>query len=242
MVKIDYGKAFVITLVLVLIGLAGVKMLDDAKLASLSNDVQSAVDELESTRLLFLYSQTFQDQNSSAFCTALEFSTEKQMDKGTNFITRLKQLEDANLFADYRETQRRYFLSNVELWLYATQAREKCKGDAFISILFFHETKTHCPDCIVQGQILDEVRAECGNVRVITLATDLDIDLVDLIKTRYNVTSAPSMVFDDGTVIRGLVKKEKVMAKIDCRKTKANEQSAPLVVNGTDNGTKNSSQ
>ena len=219
MVKIlSYKKTLIVVMLIAIAVIAVIKIMDENRLNSLSKDVRATTFESESTRLLFLYAQVIGSESKEKLCNALDFNTKRQMNKGYYLVNALKAYEDANLLADYEETRKVYYLSNVELWLYSTQSKNVCNQSQIVPILFFHETKTRCADCIVQGQILDVVRSKCTNLRVISLATDQELDIIDLIKNQFGVTYTPSLVINNEIVLNGLQNEESILNNIVCVK------------------------
>jgi hypothetical protein len=209
-------KTLIFVIIVALVIVAIIKFIDEMKLNSLKKEVSDYSIESESTNLLFLYADTMQHVDKDKLCKVIEFSTKRQLDKGYYFVTLLKTYEEANLLADYEETRNRYFLSNVALWLYTTQSKTLCNNSEVTPLLFFYKTNTACPDCIVQGQILDKIREKCPNVRVITLASDTDLSIIKLIMSQYNVMDAPTLVIDNKDVLEGVQNETSIMKYINC--------------------------
>jgi hypothetical protein len=218
MVALSYKKTLVIVVVLAAIVLIGIKLIDENRLDSLSKDVRSTTLDSESTRLLFQYAQVIGSEDPNKLCDAIDFNTRRQMNKGYYLVTALKAYEDANLLADYAETSKEYYLSNVELWLYTTQSKNLCNKSNIVSVLFLYDTKTRCADCIVQGQILDKIRSECTNLRIISLAVDQDLDIINLIKSQYNVVSSPALVINNKITLNGLQSEADILSYLQCIK------------------------
>lgn len=217
-IKYDkYINAALITFAVLAIAMLAIKFLDEGKRNSVDSQVNGVSDEMEKTRLLFLYSAVMKDaSDQEAVCQAIDYGTKQQMDKGYYLVQQLKQYQESNLLSDYQSTQEKYFLSNFGLWLYTTQAMELCNKSEVVPILFFHETKTACPECAVQGEVLDSIRAKCSNVRIVTFPTDLNIDLISLVQKKYGVTKAPALVINNSIVLKGMQNEQTILAKINC--------------------------
>src|SRR3989338_11443833 len=161
-----YIGALILTLIAFSSAFLLVKFYDDSKLNGVQQQVTEVQEETDEARLLFAFSQVFSASNSTAFCNALNYNSRVQMDKGYYLVRHLRELEQANLLSSYEAARKRYYLYNFELWLYTTHAAKQCgdSGDSSaIPVVFFTKTRTLCPDCIVQGEILDSIRSECTN-------------------------------------------------------------------------------
>jgi len=218
MVALSYKKTLILVAILAVVVIIGIKLIDEDRLNSLSKDVRATSFESESTRLLFQYAQVVGSEDPKKLCDAIDFNTKRQMNKGYYLVTALKAYEDANLLADYEETSKNYYLSNVELWLYTTQSKNLCNQSNIVSLLFFHETKARCADCIVQGQILDKIRAECTNLRIMSLAVDQDLDIITLITSQYGVISSPALVINNKITLNGLQSESDILSHLQCIK------------------------
>jgi len=213
---IDYKWTLAITAIIMCIAVVAVKVIDETRLDSLSKQVSESTLEGDTTRLLFLYAQTMQYENSSELCDIIDFNTKRQMDIGYKLITLLKMYEETNLLSDYKEVRSRYFLSNVELWLYTTQGIKLCNQSKVVPIIFFYEANSKCPDCIAQGKTLDNIREKCTNVRIISLPTDEDLDIINLIRSKFKVTSAPTVIINNKIILKGIQSEESITKNMEC--------------------------
>ncbi|MEM2174441.1 MAG: hypothetical protein QXI58_02305 [Candidatus Micrarchaeia archaeon] len=217
--KLNYKLTILAGILIMLIALISIKFVDDMRFQQISKDINLILTESESSKLISMYPSIFEmdkEKEREKFCKYLDFNTKLQMDKSFRLVNLLKIYEQANLLSDYEIIRKRYFLSNVELYYYTLSEKKYCNESNVSIILFFHYSEKKCPECIVQGQILDKIREKCSNVKIITLSIDLDIIPIELLKSRYNITDAPSLVIDDNIVIRNLVTEEEILNKIVC--------------------------
>ena len=213
---VNYKITLVLTILVALAAIFAIKVMDDMRFESMSNEIGNSVLDGESTRLILMYPLTFNINDSEKLCRIIDFNTKRQMDKSFQLVNLLKIYEDANLMSDYEIVRERYTLSNVELWLYITQSKVVCNNSNVVPVLFFHTTKTKCPECIVQGQILDKVREKCSNFRIITVPNDLNIEVVDLIMEQYGVVTAPSLLINNEKLVWGIVSEEDIIGGFEC--------------------------
>jgi len=213
---VDYKKTLIATIIIALAIIVVIKFIDESRLNNLTKQVSESSLEGESTRLLFLYAQTIQYEDRGELCKVIDFNTKRQMDIGYKLVTLLKIYEEANLLSDYKEVRKRYFLSNVELWIYSTQSKTLCNQSDIIPLIFFYEANSNCPECIAQGNILDRIRGECANIRIISLPTDEEVDIINLIKSRFGVVSSPTLVLDNKKVLKGIQSEETILNGVNC--------------------------
>ena len=213
---VNYKITLALTILVALAAIFAIKVMDDMRFESMSNEIGNSVLDGESTRLILMYPLTFNINDSEKLCRIIDFNTKRQMDKSFQLVNLLKIYEDANLMSDYEIVRERYTLSNVELWLYITQSKVVCNNSNIVPVLFFHTTKTKCPECIVQGQILDKVREKCSNFRIITVPNDLNIEVVDLIMDQYGVVTAPSLLINNEKLVWGIVSEEDIIGNFEC--------------------------
>ncbi len=192
------------------------KLYDDAKIASIEGTVRSLSTESDETRLLLYYGQLFGSQDPKALCQAIEYSQKKNLDKGYALVNTLRTFEKANLLAQYEQVRRQYYINNAELWLQTTAARANCGSANGTLALFFTDTLTTCSDCLVQGEVLDQLRSTCPNLQVITLASDLGIGPIEVAKKQFSVTRAPAIVIDNNRTLQGVKTRDQLAKELGC--------------------------
>ncbi len=217
-----YGWAFVLAVAAMAFLFIAARLYDDYKFASIERTVRGFSTESDETRLLLAYGDAFGKENPFEFCDALELNARRQADRGYALVNRLREFEKANLLADYEQVRRQYYLNNFELWLQRTVAKRECsqfnpelqKNSTLV--LFFTDTLSSCNDCIVQGELLDQLREKCPQLQVITLASDLKIAPVELLKKKFGVQSVPSIVVDNSKTTSGAKTREELVRELGC--------------------------
>ncbi|GEM_PF-1025790 len=223
-----YFKAGVITLAVLALIFAVVWFLDDSRISSLDEDVDALALQSESNRVLFFYNQVFNPTESTAFCEVLDKSATIRSDAGDTFFSKLGAYENANLLGNYDSLKKKYLLNRIELWLYTTLLVKNCNTN-IQPVLFFYRTKSACPECQVQGEILEEVRSECPNVKIFAVSVDESVDLVPLIQAQFNVVQTPALVVNNRTRFDSLTNKTTVLESIACETGVILETGAPLI-------------
>ncbi|MBS3070093.1 hypothetical protein J4220_01145 [Candidatus Micrarchaeota archaeon] len=210
-----YVKALVITLVLFAGNYFFVKYLDDSRAQDLQTRVSDLEEEMQSARTLLLYTQTY--NRSTEICPALEETTRAQINKLYDLFSQLQQTESSAVLADTARTKRRFILANSELWLYLRQLESVCGSSGITPILYFYPDQRDCVECRAQAQILNSVRDACSNVRVFAFPTDLDLGVVNAIKSRYSITTTPSIVINEKT-LAGITSRDAILSEVACIK------------------------
>ncbi len=211
-----YLLAGTITIAILAVVFAVISFLDDSRVSALNRDIEELNTQSESSRILFFYNQVFSPSENKAFCNITNQSATRRSNEGDLFFSKLAEYEQANLLSNYETLKKKYILNRVELWLYTTLQVKTCDTN-FVPVLFFYSTKPPCPECLVQGEILEEIRNQCPNVKVFSLATDEGVELVSLIQAQFNIATNPSVVINNKDVFSSLTPKEKILQKIECK-------------------------
>jgi hypothetical protein len=210
-----YLKAAIITLGIFLVGMYAIKSVDEQRISSLRSDIESSVMDAEATRLLFLYKDLSNDTNSTAFCSALDAMAKQQIERTFKLATALSLAQNNNVLGDYETLKRQYYLTNFELYMYQKQLERYCGAKSFEPVLYFYSLKP-CPQCIVQGQVLDRVVSECPNVRVFAFPSDYPEPVLTALLSRYGVTSVPTIIVAEQYKLEGPQEKEKIKELAGC--------------------------
>ena len=175
------------------------------KIKKAINNINIAIDS--SSTIIFFIHQT----KSKKDCQALTIGI-KELWMETNRLRNQLEEQDANILIKNEDLKSLYYLTNLKLFLLTRDYKEICQKD-FSNILFFYTAFVSCPECNVQGKVLDEIRNVCeGNVAVFAFPLDVkDIIALNVIQSYYNITRAPALVINEK-------KYEKLMSKEEIRK------------------------
>lgn len=97
--------------------------------------------------------------------------------------------------SDFNYLRRKYFLLELDFFNMANTLNKKCESN-YIPLLFFYELDD--PISERQGYILEDI--EKSHNQIFTLSFDIDYKnepLLDLLKSKYNITKSPSIIFND---------------------------------------------
>ncbi|MCD6279807.1 hypothetical protein J7J26_03495 [Candidatus Micrarchaeota archaeon] len=146
------------------------------------------------------------NDNMTDTCKILKSMLDKQSAETSSLYNQVYRLETSTIISDkkkYNLLRKQYFLANFRLYLSYKSYIEKCgaNNDNLQLILFFYTAEEECPDCIVQGRVLDTLRQNCKNVRVFAFPTDVNMNLLDVMKMSYKIDRDPTVIIDNKDVI-----------------------------------------
>ncbi len=93
------------------------------------------------------------------------------------------------------ELKERYTLSMLRSWLNVENIKGKCDAD-FVTVLYFYSNK-YCDTCEEQGIILSFYKEKLeGNLLIYSIDSDLDLQIVNMLKDVYEVEEYPVLVIN----------------------------------------------
>ncbi|MCX6768039.1 MAG: hypothetical protein NTY90_04925 [Candidatus Micrarchaeota archaeon] len=214
-----YVKALFLTLLFFAANFFLIKYLDDTRADSVSSQLATIDEEMQSSRILLFYIQTANATRDA--CPALEAKTMEQLNNIYGLARQLEEVRHTSILSSTEQIKRKYILTNSELWLYVTQLQKYC-SDApagITPILYFYPDKRDCVECRAQAEVLDKVRDQCVNVRIFAFPTDLEIGVLPTLMKKYGIEKTPSLVINEKK-IEGIVTEEIIRSLVPCtRKT-----------------------
>lgn len=197
-------KAAVLTVLVFAVGIAiGVWM--DASRVGETRDRLTEIDlEWNDARLQSLY---YSALNDTASCAAamdanLAFNGKIYAEGQT-----IERYEAINRFApDLIQQKKRYALLQFQFWLNSINLKKKCGADYTIVAYFYsHYDESRTMDQKLQSAVLTDLKEKCDNsVMLVPLPLDMDLTSIELLKSIYGITSAPSILIDEEKVLRGV--------------------------------------
>ncbi len=212
MVNLKYAMAAVLTVNLFFITLSVVDYMDLQRLMRFGNDLASfstGAQDLESSMALLRL-----EKNNPEYCGIIDSAYQQKIAQTNTLMEKMLGYERANLFAEFYALKSQFLLSNVQLWQVSQMEREFCAA-THSDILYIYSSNPNCQECQVQGRIIDGVRSDCKNVRVFVMDIQEGLTSLDIIKKKYNISSAPSLVID-GKTYAGVMDSARVKKEITC--------------------------
>ena len=157
-------------------------------------------------------------------CAAFEKAMESAVAELGDSLEKVQQYEEYSTTQkkNFEMIERRYILDNIRYWILVEEAKAICPMDR-LSILYFYSGDS-CDSCPDQGVILTYFKKKYGDdLLVFPIDTDIakDEPIIDVARSRFNVTAYPSIVVGDYT-FTGVVSKEK-LAPIICQELKGED-------------------
>jgi len=192
-----YLKAFVISILIFLLGILvglSIERFFVSDLSSRASSIENSVQEIE---LEMLYFQSFDDY-SCEFINEIIRKTNNELDELADKL--LGYSETSVLFTgeQIKNIKRKYTFLLIKDWLLQERVKRSC-GTGTVTILYFYDTEG-CNDCLVQGDVLTALKNRFKDkVMIFPLDANMDVEMVNILMNRFNVTSTPSIVIDEKT-------------------------------------------
>lgn len=123
---------------------------------------------------------------------------------------KLSGYDDASKFPDSLEiVHKRYDLLRMILWQDSIELRERCSGEFHIVVYFFEYGSDDINKKSLQLSfsrlLLDLKNKYPGDILLIPIAGNLELESVDLVLDKYDIEKLPAVVVDEEVVVRELV-------------------------------------
>jgi len=197
MVKFNiYIKAFFLSLGIFLVGLfvgINIENFIRSDLIVRASDIESSIQEIE---LEMLY---FQGLNASYSCDFLNEIVRKTNNNLDSLSDQLANYPESNILfgsSEAKRIKRKYSFLLIKDWLLQERIKAGC-GTKAVSILYFYKT-VNCGDCIIQGDILSGLKNSFKEkLMIFPLDVNVELSMIEILMSRFGITSTPSLVIDD---------------------------------------------
>lgn len=109
--------------------------------------------------------------------------------------------------------KKQYSILEVKDFLLNKRIAEKC-NKKFESILYFYTTAENCPSCIRQASTLDALRFVDKNVYIYAFDYNLDLSIINALKTTYKIKEDLPALVINGTTFNGYQDLEKIKKEL----------------------------
>jgi len=213
MVNLKYAMAAILMVNLFFITLSVIDYMDMQRLLRFTNDLGSfstEASDLESSVALLRMQPV-----TPEYCGIIDSAYQQKITKTNDLMERMLAYERANMFAEFFALKRQFLLANVQLWQVSQLEKQYCATN-HSDVLYIYSSNPSCSECQVQGKMLDSARASCPNMRVFVMDTEESMATLDIIKMKYNVTSAPTLVVD-GTAHKKVLTADEIRKLVSCQ-------------------------
>jgi len=213
--KEKYVLAACITLFIFTFGVILGFYLDEWRLGSIELANKEQEVNYASLQFQYLFLTALEDENAACpvIHTALDEAVQ-QLSRSLDEYQSYKKDTTINE-KEYRIVGRKYLIDNLRYWFLAKKSKQTCDIN-LVNVLYFYSDK-YCSNCPDQGTILTYFKKLYGE-KLLVFPIDVDLEdeesLITIIKTRYNITSYPSLVIFDQKY-EGLFSKE-ILGQLIC--------------------------
>jgi thiol-disulfide isomerase/thioredoxin len=206
-----YLKAALLTIAVFITGVAIGWYLDETRVYF----VKSKIDELEiSFSNLALEEEFYRSvaTDSKTLCNIyISKANELALQAGKlgSYLESFREISKFGLH-NIESLKDRYFILNLQLWLYMRKLREECNYNA-TTILFFYTSLKKCDDCIAQGIVLDQLKKKDPNKYMIfAIDADSKLGIVNALRVYFNTTKLPTIIINEKLKLEGFVSKQEL--------------------------------
>lgn len=137
-----------------------------------------------------------------------------------------ESLEDLGTKLTYLETQyskndpsilelkKPYTLLEIKHYLAMKQMTELCNRNLTLILFFYSNDPANIDESEEQGFVLDYLRKKYSNVKAYSIDADMDLGIIDVLKSKYSISTVPSIVIDDKVYV-GFHSKEELEQVIE---------------------------
>lgn len=139
-------------------------------------------------------------QDTQRYCEVLTEHIQKQNERLFPLLSLLDQARQNGLQNDYSNVRQRFQAANAKLYFSLKKFETKCPESNALKqpILYFFPDGTNCNECLIQAQILNEVRDACHQqIQIFAFPVEGGIEPVDLLVKDYGIEKTPSLVIGE---------------------------------------------
>lgn len=193
-----YFLAGFITLLIFFLGLSLGMIVDDMRLRNADQLNKAQEVNYQSLQMQYLYLSTL--PNASDSCPTLKVALDKTVAELSESLGRFEDFKKETKLndKDYDLIGRKYLLDNIKYWFFAEKSKDLCDLN-LVSVLYFYSLKD-CDVCPDQGVILTYFK-KIFDERLLVFPINVDAEkeepLIKILRSRYNITSYPSIVIKE---------------------------------------------
>lgn len=210
-----FWKAFVLTLVIFVIGVFVGMWIDNSRVEEVREEYKGMEISSNDARMQSLYYRIF--RNSSNFCEPAIQENLRFSDRVYAEGLRIDEYEKINKLApSLIMDKRRYVLLKLQFWFNCIELKRDCNA-SYSNVVYFYSHYNTTMQENVQSVALMELKNKCGSsMMLIPLPVDLDIATIDIIKGQYNITVTPTILIDEEVKLEGLQSEADLEEYVSC--------------------------
>jgi len=127
----------------------------------------------------------------------------------------LDKYEESNELTDYIKTQHmKYDLLRAMIWMNSIQIKQRCNATYHDVVYIYKYAKVSLDERARQtviSNILSDLKNQYGDkILLVSMAGDLDLPSIELLKAKYNITELPVIIIDETIKISELNNKSDI--------------------------------
>ena len=211
-----FWKAAIITFIVFILGVTLGSFMESSRINKIKDEYRLVEVELADTKLQSSYFQIL----SPEFCDITIKENLNFADRVYAQGLKIERYENANKLNDENQLlyeKQRYALFKIEFWLNSIYLKKECKAN-YTNVVYFYLDKPTLIEKPKQGSvslILKDLKEKYGQkMMLIPIPLDLDLATINVIKTAYNITLAPTILINEEHKLEGLHSYEEIEEKI----------------------------
>ncbi len=202
-----YVVAGIITTLVFVLGVSLGIIFENARVVHNEELLKDQEASIASLQLQYFYISEM--QNSNDVCPVLTTALTDSIERLGESLEKVEQtIADNKInYNEKKRIQRIYMQDNIRYWLFSKTVQEKCNSNVLNILYFFSEDCDVCPN---QGVVLSYFKKIYQDkILIFPINTDIDEDMINLIKIQFNVTTYPTLIINDQK-FQGIVKKDQL--------------------------------
>jgi len=198
-----YVLALVFTVIIFSFGLMAGVLLNRTQSSVIDESINKMQESTEGFDLQLLFLDVFKEGNIS--CKFMNYQMTQLGREAAEIGSLLETYVNSRKFGEeYTGIKKKYTLAIIRDWLIMEKVKQKC-GANYSTVLYFYTDKNGCAECESQADVLNYHKKLLGDqLMIFALDSDLNLTVVDALKSSYGVLTYPTLVVN-GMTLPGFV-------------------------------------
>lgn len=210
-----FGRAAVLTIIILTAWFLLSSALEGDRNTRLLAQIDAVTTQENAIMSYLTYLETTND--SERYCAVLNEHIQLQNEKLFPLVALLDEARENSLQNQYDLVRQRFISANAQLFFSLKTFQTKCPDSTDFKqpILYFYPDGP-CTDCLIQAQILNEVRDACKTpIQIFAFPVEGTSEVSSLLVKDYSIQKTPSLVIED-KVYEGVQTKNKLNSLLQC--------------------------
>lgn len=194
-------QSFLVTIIIFAVGLVlgfaiESNRIDETQLALLNSEIS-------------LLDEQIRNQNIKVFNVSCEAATTSMFNFADRIYEEARTLEQYDASSKFTEeleiVHKKYDLLRTMLWTHSIEMSERCPKQYHTVVYLFDYASEDIDLKARQGavsRVLTDLKEKFGaSILLIPIATNLDLESVEMIKTKYGISETPAIIVDETKII-----------------------------------------